>query len=88
MNLAARLDRRFEVLAGGRRGKIERHQTLRVVIDWSYDLLSEPERRLLDRMTVFTGGWTLEAAEVVCSGGVVETVSVLDLIAASWLDPS
>ena len=65
---AARLDRRFQVLAGGRRGKIERHQTLRAVIDWSYDLLSEAEQRLLDRVTVFSGGWTLEAAEAVCRG--------------------
>src|SRR5262249_46089073 len=57
--LAARLDRRFQVLAGGRRGKVERHQTLRAVIDWSYDLLSETEQRLLDRVTVFHGGGAL-----------------------------
>ncbi|MFI5047960.1 MAG: ATP-binding protein, partial [Acidimicrobiia bacterium] len=77
--LAARLDSRFEVLAGGRRGKIERHQTLRAMIDWSYDLLSEAEQRLLDRMTVFSGGWTLDAAEVVCAGGVVDSASVFVL---------
>ena len=47
--LAARLDERFRVLAGGRRGKIERHQTLRATIDWSYDLLDEAERALLAR---------------------------------------
>ena len=46
-DLAARLDRRFQLLAGGRRGRVQRHQTLRAVIDWSYDLLSEAERRLL-----------------------------------------
>ena len=79
--LAARLDDRFQVLAGGRRGKIERHQTLRAVIDWSYDLLNEAEQRLLDRVTVFTGGWTLEAAEAVCAGGVVDAASVFDLTA-------
>ena len=77
--LAVRLDRRFQVLAGGRRGKIERHQTLRAVIDWSYDLLSEAEQRLLDRVTVFSGGWTLEAAEAVCSGGVVDAGAVFEL---------
>ena len=77
--LATRLDQRFQVLAGGRRGKIERHQTLRAVIDWSYDLLSEAEQRLLDRVTVFSGGWTLEAAEAVCSGGVVDAGAVFEL---------
>ena len=64
-DLAARLDRRFQLLAGGRRGKVQRHQTLRAVIDWSYDLLSEAERRLYERVTVFSGGWTLDAAEEV-----------------------
>jgi predicted ATPase len=77
--LAARLDQRFQVLAGGRRGKVERHQTLRAAIDWSYDLLSPPEQLLLERVTVFSGGWALEAAEEVCPGGPVEAGSVLDL---------
>ena len=78
-DLAARLDRRFRVLAGGRRGKIQRHQTLRAVIDWSYDLLSEPEQRLLARVTVFSGGWTLDAAEDVCSGGPVDADEVFEV---------
>ena len=78
-DLAARLDRRFQLLAGGRRGKVQRHQTLRAVIDWSYDLLSEAERRLLARATVFSGGWTLEAAEAVCPGGPVEAADVFEL---------
>ena len=77
--LAARLDRRFQVLAGGRRGKVERHQTLRAVIDWSYDLLGETEQRLLDRVTVFQGGWTLEAAEAVCAGSAVDRSDVFEL---------
>jgi predicted ATPase/class 3 adenylate cyclase len=77
--LAARLDRRFQVLAGGRRGKVERHQTLRAVIDWSYDLLIDTEQRLLDRVTVFHGGWTLEAAEAVCAGGAVDGSDVFEL---------
>ena len=66
--LARRLDRRFRLLSGGGRVAIERHQTLRATVDWSYDLLSEPEQRLLDRLSVFAGGCTLEAAEVVCAG--------------------
>ena len=77
--LAARLDQRFQVLAGGRRGKVERHQTLRAAIDWSYDLLSAPEQRLLERVTVFSGGWALQAAEAVCAGDPVEAGAVLDL---------
>ena len=58
--LARRLDRRFRLLSGGARVAIERHQTLRATIDWSYDLLSESEQRLLSRLAVFTGGCTLE----------------------------
>ena len=50
--LARRLDRRFAVLAGGRRGAVERHQTLRAAIDWSFDLLTEAEQALLGRLTV------------------------------------
>ena len=77
--LAARLDSRFQVLAGGRRGKVERHQTLRAVIDWSYDMLTPVEQRLLDRVTVFSGGWTLDAAEMVCAADPVERVEVFTL---------
>ncbi len=66
--LAARLDDRFSLLSGGSRTALPRHQTLRTLIDWSYDLLSEPERLLLRRLSVFVGGWTLEAAEEVCGG--------------------
>jgi predicted ATPase/class 3 adenylate cyclase len=70
--LAIGLDRRFETLAGGRRMAVERHQTLRATIDWSYDLLSEAERHLLDRLAVFAGGCTREGAEEICSGPPVE----------------
>ena len=80
--LASRLDQRFAVLSGGRRGAVERHQTLRAAIDWSYELCSEPEQRLLARLTVFAGGWTLEAAEAVCVGGGIETDAVFGLLAA------
>ena len=61
--LARRLDQRFRLLAGGQRGVVERHQTLRAAIDWSYDLLSEAEQVLLARLAVFVGGFSLEAAE-------------------------
>ena len=61
--IAARLDDRFRLLTGGSRTALPRQQTLRALIDWSYDLLDEPERRLLRRLAVFSGGWTLEAAE-------------------------
>ncbi|OBK76341.1 NB-ARC domain-containing protein [Mycobacterium sp. 1164985.4] len=79
--LLARLDRRFHVLAGARRGAVERHATLRAAIDWSYDLLSDAEQRLLARMAVFSGGCTLEAIEEVCSGDPVQREEVMDMVA-------
>jgi predicted ATPase/class 3 adenylate cyclase len=81
IELVARLDRRFQVLAGARRGAVERHATLRAAIDWSYDLLSEAEQRLLARMAVFSGGCTLDAIEEVCSGDTVDTEAIMDLVA-------
>src|SRR5207249_42651 len=65
--IAARLDDRFPLLTGGSRAALPRHQTLRALIDWSHDLLTEPERALLRRVSVFAGGFSLEAAEAVCS---------------------
>jgi non-specific serine/threonine protein kinase len=65
--VAERLEDRFRLLTGGSRTALPRQQTLRALIDWSYDLLSEPERTLLRRLSVFAGGWTLEAAEAICS---------------------
>jgi predicted ATPase len=79
--LAQRLDRRFQVLAGGRRGAVERHQTLRAAIDWSYELLNEPERRLLARLAVFAGGCTLDAAEAVCGGDGIDPDRVFECLA-------
>ena len=61
--LASRLDDSFRLLTGGSRTVLPRHQTLKALIDWSYNLLSAPERTLLLRLSVFAGGWTLEAAE-------------------------
>jgi predicted ATPase/DNA-binding SARP family transcriptional activator len=78
--VAARLDDRFRLLTGGSRTALPRHQTLRAVVDWSWELLSEPERPLCRRLSVFAGGATLEAAEQVCSGGPVAPADVLDLL--------
>ena len=77
-----RLDQRFRLLTGGSRVALPRQQTLRALIDWSYDLLTEQEKALLCRLSVFAGGWTLEAAEAVCVGEAVEDWEVLDLLTA------
>jgi predicted ATPase/DNA-binding SARP family transcriptional activator len=66
--VAGRLDDRFRLLTGGSRTAVPRHQTLRAVVDWSWDLLDGAERMLWRRFSVFTGGATLEAAEQVCAG--------------------
>jgi predicted ATPase/class 3 adenylate cyclase len=79
--LATRLDDRFRLLTGGSRTGLERHQTLRAAVDWSYDALSTPERALLERLSVFAGGCSLEGAEEVCVGGEVEKDAILDLLA-------
>jgi predicted ATPase/class 3 adenylate cyclase len=65
-DITARLDQRFRLLTGGSRTALPRQQTLRSLIDWSYDLLKPVEQALLCRLSVFAGGWTLEAAEAVC----------------------
>jgi non-specific serine/threonine protein kinase len=63
-----KLDQRFRLLTGGSRTALPRQQTLRSLIDWSYDLLHDPEKLLLQRLSAFAGGWTLAAAEQVCTG--------------------
>jgi predicted ATPase/DNA-binding CsgD family transcriptional regulator len=78
--IAARIADRFGLLAGGGRTAVPRQRTLRASVDWSYDLLSEQERRLLRRLSIFAGGWTLEAAETVCSGEGIEQQDVFDLL--------
>lgn len=75
-----RLSDRFQLLSGGNRVTVPRHQTLKAAMDWSYELLSEPERLLLARLSVFAGGCTLEAAEAVCSGRDVERPEMLRLL--------
>ena len=77
--MVARLHDRLSLLTGGSRIAQSRQQTLRATLDWSYALLSEPERRLLHRLSVFVGGWSLEAAEHVCGGS---DLPVLDLLTA------
>jgi predicted ATPase len=81
--LARRLQRSFAVLgAGRRRGTLPHHQTLRATIDWSYQLLAEPEQRLLARLAVFAGGCTLEAAETVCGGDGIHPDTVFEMLAS------
>ncbi len=75
-----KLDYRFGLLTGGSRTALPRQQTLRSLIDWSYDLLNEAEKLLFRRLSIFAGGWTLAAAEGVCSGEGVEESRVLDLL--------
>jgi predicted ATPase len=84
--LADRLDQRFRLLTGGR-GAVERHQTLRAAIDWSYDMLAERDRTVFDRMSAFWGGCILEAAEAVCSGDDVNEIEV-DGALSSLIDKS
>ena len=78
--IVERLDDRFHLLTTGSRTAVPRQQTLRSLIDWSFDLLTEPERALLRRLSVFARGRTLEAIEAVCSGGDVDPYAVVDLL--------
>ncbi|WP_237048456.1 ATP-binding protein [Lentzea guizhouensis] len=80
--LADRLDDRFRLLTGGSRTALPRHRTLRAMVDWSWELLSDAERVVLRRLSVFAGGASLSAAERVCAGDVVEEHEVLDLLTA------
>ncbi|ODT97871.1 MAG: hypothetical protein ABS81_29185 [Pseudonocardia sp. SCN 72-86] len=81
--IASRLDDRFRLLTSGSRTALPRHQTLRAVVDWSWDLLGEPERILLRRMGVFADGATAATVERVCGGdGGPEPADVFDLLAA------
>ena len=77
--IAARLDRSLGLLVGGPRTTPSRQQTLRGALDWSWELLSAQERTLLRRLAVFADGWTIEAAEVVCTGDDLDTWEVADL---------
>ncbi|MFC0029975.1 BTAD domain-containing putative transcriptional regulator [Micromonospora chaiyaphumensis] len=78
--IAARLHDRFALLTAGARTSEARHRTLRATLDWSHDLLSDAERRLLRRLAVFRGGWDLPAAEQVCAFDGLAADDVLDLL--------
>ena len=84
--VASRLDDRFSLLTAGSRTALPRHQTLRAIVDWSWDLLDDAERRVLRRLSVFSGGATPGAAEQVC-GPADDPADLLDLI-ASLVDKS
>jgi predicted ATPase/class 3 adenylate cyclase len=79
-SISVRLSDRFRLLSTTDSTVLPRQQTLRALIDWSYELLSPLERLLLCRLAVFRGGWTLESAEEVCGGDGVETEAVMDLL--------
>jgi predicted ATPase/DNA-binding SARP family transcriptional activator len=79
--IAARLDDRFRLLTGGSRTALPRHQTLLALVEWSHNLLTDAERTLLRRLSVFSGGWTLEAAHAVCGAGLGEEGEALDTLA-------
>jgi predicted ATPase len=81
--LANRLDDRFHLLTSGSRTALPRHRTLRAVVDWSWELLTDAERTVLRRLSVFSGGASLEAAEWVCADDAVERDQVLELL--TWL---
>jgi tetratricopeptide (TPR) repeat protein len=74
-----RLNDRFRLLTRGSSTVLPRHQTLRALIDWSYDLLNEKERTLLQRLSIFMGGWTYEGAEEICSDETIDEYEILDL---------
>jgi predicted ATPase len=82
LELAQALERRFETLAAGRRRGVARHQTLEAAIDWSYQLGSAAEQCLLARLAVFVGGWSREAAEIVCASDPIEGDEVFDLLSS------
>ena len=79
--VAARLDNRFRLLAGGHRTAMPRQQTLRATLDWSYELLTEPERVVFRRLAIFAGGFTLQAARAVAADDEIAASDVVDCIA-------
>ena len=79
--IAARLDDPFNLLITENRAVNNRHQSLRAVLDWSYALLSQAECLLFGRLSVFSGGWTLEAAETVCTDDAIPRDQILQLMA-------
>ena len=80
--IAERLDNALQLLTQGKRIAPSRHQTLRATMDWSYNLLSEVEKKLFPRFAVFAGGFTLEAAEAICAGDGVKPEDILEIVAS------
>jgi len=80
--IAARLDRRFLLLKVAAPSSAPRHQALRACLDWSHELLTEPERVVLRRLAVFVGGCTINAAEAVAAGGLIAPGDVIDIVAS------
>jgi predicted ATPase len=78
--IAKRLDDRFRLLTGGSRTALERHRTLRAMLDWSYNLLPVSEQVLFCRLSTFVNGWTLEAAEIICAGDALLVEDIFDLL--------
>jgi predicted ATPase/DNA-binding XRE family transcriptional regulator len=85
--LAQKLDERFRLLTAGDRSALPRHRTMRALIDWSYDLLSDDERRLFRKLSIFAGDFTLELAGAVCSDNDMDEIAVIDLL-SSLIDKS
>ncbi len=85
--LSEHLDQRFALLTDGSRAALPRHRTLRSLLDWSYDLLTEREQAMLRRVAVFVGGWTLASAEQVCAGDGIDASDVIERL-ASLVDKS
>ena len=80
--ICERLSSRFKLLTGGKRTALPRQQTLRALIDWSYDLLSAEEKILWNRLSVFSDGWTLEAAEEICSDNIIDKSDVFEILSS------
>ncbi|HKD87885.1 MAG TPA: adenylate/guanylate cyclase domain-containing protein [Streptosporangiaceae bacterium] len=78
--ITERLDQRFRLLTGGSRNAMPRQQTLQATVDWSFGLLTQPERDMLTRLSVFAGGFDLEAAEAVCTSGSTSAADTLDVL--------
>ncbi len=85
--LSVRLSDRFRILTGGNKNSLPRQQTLRALIDWSYNLLTYTEKKLLNRLSVFAGGWYLEDAETICACDDIDSWDIVDLL-TSLVDKS
>ncbi|MBV8264107.1 MAG: AAA family ATPase [Candidatus Eremiobacteraeota bacterium] len=86
-SLAQRLDERFKILTGGSRTALPRQQTMRALIDWSYDLLTEREKELFRFISIFSGSFALDAATSVCADKDIDDIEMLDLL-TSLVDKS